>query len=202
MLLHVFLLTKRNTTSKGQAFHIVAHSFGCILALELAARHPQRVRSLILLAPPYFPSAAAIEGHFIRGNNLFGSGFVFGSAVWLRYPWVAKAVCTAVCQRRHVWDKLLPAVLRKVVPHAEIVKDYLKHSYYSAQSTFEHCLLRHRLDDTLRRIVSVHRGKNLPIRIIFGESDRVVPVLHMEQFLSTLFSDSMLYNYVCGASLQ
>ncbi|MCB1308957.1 MAG: alpha/beta hydrolase [Leptospiraceae bacterium] len=32
-----------------ERFHVVAHSFGCSIALELAARYPQRVRSLVLM---------------------------------------------------------------------------------------------------------------------------------------------------------
>ncbi|XP_048141593.1 probable lysophospholipase BODYGUARD 3 isoform X2 [Rhodamnia argentea] len=36
---------------KVKSFHIVAHSLGCILALALAVRHPNSVKSLTLLAP-------------------------------------------------------------------------------------------------------------------------------------------------------
>lgn len=36
---------------KVKSFHIVAHSLGCILALALAVKHPQSVKSLTLLAP-------------------------------------------------------------------------------------------------------------------------------------------------------
>ncbi|KAG6399159.1 hypothetical protein SASPL_140634 [Salvia splendens] len=41
---------------KVKSFHIVAHSLGCILALALAVKHPSAVKSLTLLAPPYFPT--------------------------------------------------------------------------------------------------------------------------------------------------
>ncbi|KAF8397100.1 hypothetical protein HHK36_016007 [Tetracentron sinense] len=40
---------------KVKSFHIVAHSLGCILALALAVKYPGSVKSLTLLAPPYFP---------------------------------------------------------------------------------------------------------------------------------------------------
>lgn len=36
---------------KVKSFHIVAHSLGCILALALAAKHPQSIKSVTLLAP-------------------------------------------------------------------------------------------------------------------------------------------------------
>ncbi|MBA0638332.1 hypothetical protein Godav_022104 [Gossypium davidsonii] len=38
-----------------KSFHIVAHSLGCILALAIAVKHPGSIKSLTLLAPPYFP---------------------------------------------------------------------------------------------------------------------------------------------------
>lgn len=34
-----------------KSFHIVAHSLGSILALALASRHPDSIKSLTLLAP-------------------------------------------------------------------------------------------------------------------------------------------------------
>ncbi|XP_076894985.1 putative lysophospholipase BODYGUARD 3 isoform X2 [Bidens hawaiensis] len=41
---------------KVKSFHIVAHSLGCILALALAVKYPNSVKSLTLIAPPYFPT--------------------------------------------------------------------------------------------------------------------------------------------------
>uniref|UniRef100_A0A162ANE4 AB hydrolase-1 domain-containing protein n=1 Tax=Daucus carota subsp. sativus TaxID=79200 RepID=A0A162ANE4_DAUCS len=40
--------------NKVKSFHIVAHSLGCILALALAVKYPGSVKSLTLIAPPYF----------------------------------------------------------------------------------------------------------------------------------------------------
>lgn len=36
---------------KVKSFHVVAHSLGCILALALAVKHPNSIKSLTLLAP-------------------------------------------------------------------------------------------------------------------------------------------------------
>ena len=38
-----------------KSVHLVAHSMGCIMALVLAARCPERVRSITLIAPVYPP---------------------------------------------------------------------------------------------------------------------------------------------------
>lgn len=40
---------------KVKSFHIVAHSLGCILALAIAVKHPEAVKSLTLLAPVNSP---------------------------------------------------------------------------------------------------------------------------------------------------
>ncbi|KAL8094495.1 hypothetical protein AgCh_036140 [Apium graveolens] len=40
--------------NKVKSFHIVAHSLGCIIALALAVKYPDSVKSLTLVAPPYF----------------------------------------------------------------------------------------------------------------------------------------------------
>ncbi|RVW34883.1 putative lysophospholipase BODYGUARD 5 [Vitis vinifera] len=37
-----------------KSFHLVAHSMGCILALALAAKYSKSVKSITLIAPPYF----------------------------------------------------------------------------------------------------------------------------------------------------
>jgi pimeloyl-ACP methyl ester carboxylesterase len=45
-----------------ESFHLVGHSMGCIFALVLAARCPERVRSITLIAPVYTPGALAEDG--------------------------------------------------------------------------------------------------------------------------------------------
>ncbi|XVF42663.1 hypothetical protein PTKIN_Ptkin01aG0382600 [Pterospermum kingtungense] len=43
------------------SYHLVAHSMGCIIALALAAKHPKSIKSVTLVAPPYFPSKDGVE---------------------------------------------------------------------------------------------------------------------------------------------
>ncbi|KAK6151419.1 hypothetical protein DH2020_014054 [Rehmannia glutinosa] len=39
------------------SFHLVAHSMGCVIALALAAKYSKSVKSITLIAPPYFSSS-------------------------------------------------------------------------------------------------------------------------------------------------
>lgn len=62
---HVQALEKSIIQRHGlESFHIVAHSMGCIMGLVLAARYPDRVRSITLIAPVYPP------GDFDENGNL------------------------------------------------------------------------------------------------------------------------------------
>jgi non-heme chloroperoxidase len=55
--------------------HVVGHSYGAYVALELAARHPQLVRSLVLAEPPLLRWLPQLEG----GEPLFDQ---FMNTVW------------------------------------------------------------------------------------------------------------------------
>ncbi|KAJ3682970.1 hypothetical protein LUZ60_013197 [Juncus effusus] len=48
---------------KLDSFHIVSHSMGCLIALALAAKYPNRVKSITLVAPPYFSSSEVRASH-------------------------------------------------------------------------------------------------------------------------------------------
>ena len=48
---HVQMIEETLERYKVGSFHVVAHSLGSILAVALAARHPETVKSLTLVAP-------------------------------------------------------------------------------------------------------------------------------------------------------
>ena len=51
---------------KLESFHLVGHSMGSIVALVLAARCPQRVRSITLIAPVYPPCCLREDGELVQ----------------------------------------------------------------------------------------------------------------------------------------
>ncbi|KAG0563966.1 hypothetical protein KC19_8G072000 [Ceratodon purpureus] len=51
---------------KLESFHLVGHSMGSIIALALAARCPQRVRSITLIAPVYPPCCLREDGELAQ----------------------------------------------------------------------------------------------------------------------------------------
>jgi pimeloyl-ACP methyl ester carboxylesterase len=73
----------------GNAAHLVGHSYGGVISLLMAARHPDRVRSLVVSEPPAFglargnPAVDALverlDEHFMRGPRdprAFVKGFL------------------------------------------------------------------------------------------------------------------------------
>ena len=109
-------------------FDLVGHSLGAVLALELAARAPERVRSLTLLALPFYEDEQQARAHLRRTR-------------WGRWllerPLLAHATCTLICQRRRLWRHVLPALLPRV-PRAVVV-DSLLHSFHSISSSLHEC---------------------------------------------------------------
>jgi pimeloyl-ACP methyl ester carboxylesterase len=59
--------------------HVVGHSLGGVIALELAARHPGRVSSLALLEPGPLPTPAAAE--FVPAVAALAERYAAGDAV-------------------------------------------------------------------------------------------------------------------------
>lgn len=65
---------------KVKSFHIVAHSLGCILALALAVKHPQSVKSLTLLAPVINHLHLHLHLHFcLKGIFIYLYDFILNS---------------------------------------------------------------------------------------------------------------------------
>ncbi|KAK8963507.1 hypothetical protein KSP40_PGU004955 [Platanthera guangdongensis] len=89
-------------------FHIVAHSLGSVLALALAASHPDSVLSLTLLAPPYFPAREGEEGELAVMRRVAPRkvwppmAFAASMACW--YEHVSRTICLLICRQHRLWD--------------------------------------------------------------------------------------------------
>lgn len=104
---------------------IGAHSTGCVLALALARRHPDRVRGVACFAPAVYADAAAARA----GLNQMGP---MERMVVLETP-LAWQVCRFVCTHRRAAARLF-ATLRPDLPPA-IAHDGVLHSWDSYMGT-------------------------------------------------------------------
>jgi (E)-2-((N-methylformamido)methylene)succinate hydrolase len=139
------------------AAHVVGHSLGAVLALEQAARAPASVRSLTLLALPYFDdeteARAAVQRATFWGRLLLGA------------PALAWLSCQCICRQRWLWGRVLPPLMRSL-PRA-VVEDGMKHTFQSISTTLARCILERRLDAAADAVARA----GIPVRIIAGEDD-------------------------------
>jgi pimeloyl-ACP methyl ester carboxylesterase len=99
--------------------HVVAHSSGTVIALQLAVEHPALVRTLSLSEPPLVDSLAAVEDHELLHAML---GPVMGTAMAATargdLPAAFDAFMAAVCTPRYR-DVMADALGAELVKEAE-----------------------------------------------------------------------------------
>jgi pimeloyl-ACP methyl ester carboxylesterase len=125
---------------------VVGHSFGGLIAAELAARHARRVRRLVLVAPAGIPCGRGLTGlaaPLVEALHGIRSSLPVVASDAARAGFVALARTAAFARRRDlrgelpgvraatllVWgeqDRLVPAALAKewqrLLPHAQVLR--------------------------------------------------------------------------------
>ncbi|XXG52491.1 hypothetical protein AAC387_Pa03g0812 [Persea americana] len=158
------------------SFHLVAHSMGCIIALAFAAKYPNSVKSLTLIAPPFFPSTKE-KASYTALNRLaqrkLWPPLLFGSSVMSWYEHVGRSVCFLICRNHRKWEWILRLIRRKRDLHFTTI-DITRHTHHSAWHTMHNviCGGAKLLDDYLE-VVNKSRAQ---VTVIHGDTDKVVPL--------------------------
>ncbi|CAN6206508.1 unnamed protein product [Urochloa humidicola] len=155
-----------------ESFHLVAHSMGCIIALALAAKHPTRVKSITLVAPPYFPpcehKASQVALTRLAGKKLWPP-LLFGSAVMSWYEHVA---CFVVCKNHRLWEWLYTLLTRSRDVDFR-VRDLTRHTHHSGWHTMHNVICG---GATLQdRNLEAVQAAGIPVMLVHGVDDAVVP---------------------------
>lgn len=146
--LHVQLAGRSDLT-------LVGHSLGAALALAYAARHPQRVRRLVLLSLPYFGGEAAAY----RWLRQTPEGWLFTNV----------ALMTLACiVTRTLLSRLLPR-LRPDLPR-EVAEDVVRHSWMASTTSLWDVIYRHDFEADADAL-----GEAVPVLCIHGARDLTVP---------------------------
>ncbi|KAF2601289.1 hypothetical protein F2Q70_00027496 [Brassica cretica] len=95
---------------KLKKFHIVAHSLGCVLALALTVKHPGAIKSLTLLAPPFYkvPKGVNPAQYVMRKvapKNIWPP-MQFGASLISWYEHLGRTVCLVLCKSHRLVDSL------------------------------------------------------------------------------------------------
>lgn len=128
------------------SFHIVAHSMGCVIALALAAKYSTSVKSIVLIAPPYFPCAE--ENPSLRSLEKLAA--------------------------RRIWPPLLFGSSFMSWDLHFVVHDLTRHTHHSAWHTMHNVICGGaKLMDKYLEILRMGKVK---IHVIQGNRDQIVPL--------------------------
>ncbi|KAI7730904.1 hypothetical protein M8C21_013326 [Ambrosia artemisiifolia] len=159
------------------SFHLVAHSMGCIIALALAAKYPNSLKSITLVAPPYFLTSEEEDPSEIALKRLAYKSvwppLLFGSAFMTWYEHLGRCVCFVLCRHHRTWERLLKFVTRKRKP-SFLVMDLFRHTHHSAWHTMHNviCGGAKMMDPCLE----ILRLVGARVSVVQGSRDQVVPV--------------------------
>lgn len=161
---------------KVKSFHLVAHSMGCIISLALAAKHPDMLKSITLLSPPYFPAPPGEEASQFTLKNIAPQKIwpflTFGSSIMSWYEHVGRTVCLIVCKNHQVWERILKQLRSSRQPDF-VFEDLTRHTHYSAWHNFHNVICG--AAGEMDKYLEIVRESKCKVMIIHGKQDGVVP---------------------------
>ncbi|KAG6782947.1 hypothetical protein POTOM_012374 [Populus tomentosa] len=163
---------------KVKSFHIVAHSLGCILALALAVKHPGSVKTLTLLAPPYYkvPKGVQATQHVMKqvAPRRVWPLITFGASIACWYEHITRAVCLVLSKNHRLWEFLTKLVTRNRM-RTFLIEGFFCHTHNAAWHTLHNiiCGTGGRLDGYLD---SVRDHLKCDVNIFHGRNDELIPV--------------------------
>ncbi|KAI3469073.1 hypothetical protein Pfo_025736 [Paulownia fortunei] len=165
-------------TYKVKSFHIVAHSLGCILALALAVKHPASVKSLTLLAPPYFPAPKGEQAtqYMMRrvAPRRVWPLIAFGASIACWYEHISRTICLVICKNHRLWEFLTKLLTRNRM-RTYLMEGFFLHTHNAAWHTLHNiiCGTAAKMEGYLEE---VKNGLKCDITIFHGEDDELIPV--------------------------
>ncbi|PKU74268.1 probable lysophospholipase BODYGUARD 3 [Dendrobium catenatum] len=175
---HVEMIERSVLRQHGvRRFHIVAHSLGSVLALALAARHPDSVISLTLLAPPYFPGGEGDGGQAVMRRvapRRVWPPMVFAASMACWYEHVSRTICLVICRQHRLWNYIFRLLTLNRI-RTFLIEGFMCHTHNAAWHTLHNviCGNTEKMDrdlDALRDQLKCH------VTIFHGENDELVPV--------------------------
>ncbi|KAL1222549.1 putative lysophospholipase BODYGUARD 3 [Cardamine amara subsp. amara] len=170
------VLHKHNVKS----FHIVAHSLGCILALSLAARHGSLIKSLTLLAPPYYPVPAgeAEPRQYVMKKvapRKVWPPIALGASMACWYEHISRTICLLICKHHRIWQFLANLVTRNNRTVNFLIEGFMCHTHNAAWHTLHNIICG--TGSKLDMYLDIVRDKlKCNVTIFHGGDDELIPV--------------------------
>ena len=153
-------LVARTITDVGladQPVVIGAHSLGCLVAIQVARRHPELVAGIVALSPPLYADEAAARRCLSRANPLV--------RLFVASPSLSEAICDWMWQHRNLAGRL-GRMLRPELP-TPLAEDQLKHTYRSYSQTLAKVIVSAGAAGWIEDV-------QVPIQLVAGTGDGLV----------------------------
>ncbi|XP_022899592.1 probable lysophospholipase BODYGUARD 4 [Olea europaea var. sylvestris] len=158
------------------SFHVVAHSMGCVIAVALAAKYSESVKSITLVAPPYFSSSkedASLAALRQLAARRIWPPLLFGSALMSWYEHLGRCVCFLFCRNHKTWEQILKLLTRRRDLPFKVV-DFTRHTHHSAWHTMHNIICGGA--KLLDKYLDTLKSSGVKIHIVQGNKDQVVPL--------------------------
>ncbi|KAJ1693552.1 hypothetical protein LUZ63_010250 [Rhynchospora breviuscula] len=172
-----------------KSFHIVAHSLGSLIALALAVKYPGAVKSLTLIAPPFFPVPKGEQQptqYVLRkvAPRRIWPLIGFGASMICWYEHLSRTVCVLLCKNHRFWDIAFRLVTFNRV-RTYLMDGFFGHHHIGSFHTLHNVIcgsagkVETYLDvvrDQLNCSVTVYHGRNdelLPIHCSYAVKSKV-----------------------------
>ncbi|CAI9093368.1 OLC1v1028854C2 [Oldenlandia corymbosa var. corymbosa] len=161
-----------------KSFHIVAHSLGCILALALAVKHPGAIKSLTLLAPPYFPAPKGVQAtqYMMRkvAPRRVWPPIAFGSSIACWYEHLSRTVCLLICKNHRLWEFLTKLLTRNRI-RTYLIEGFCCHTHNAAWHTLHNIICG--TAGKMEAYLDVVKNRlKCGVTIFHGRDDELIPV--------------------------
>jgi pimeloyl-ACP methyl ester carboxylesterase len=151
------LLTCLDELDVSEPVTVGAHSLGSLIAIRLAAIHPERVNSIVAFGPPLYSDRRSAAAH-VGGTSPMGRLFVLPGRS-------AELACRWVCDHRSLAARL--AVLTHPGLPPPVAADSVQHTWESYSETLTRVILANEGPEWLADVTH-------PVRLIMGDHDHVV----------------------------
>ncbi|KAI4368023.1 hypothetical protein MLD38_016635 [Melastoma candidum] len=163
---------------KVKSLHLVAHSLGCIIALAIAVKHPGKVKSLTLLAPPYFPvpegeHATQYMMRRVAPRRVWPLiGFGASMACW--YEHISRTICLLICKNHRIWEFLAKLIIRNRM-RTFLMEGFFCHTHNAAWHTLHNiiCGTPAKVDAYLD---AIRDRIECEVNVFHGKNDELIPV--------------------------
>ncbi|TYG51920.1 hypothetical protein ES288_D10G299900v1 [Gossypium darwinii] len=159
------------------SFHLVAHSMGCNIALALAAKYPKFVKSVTLVAPPYFSdsndeTSSSMALNTVARKTLWPP-LAFGKSVMTWYEHVGRFFCFLICKNHTTWERIFKLFTQTRELNFMVV-DLTRHTHHSAWHSMHNviCGGSKFMDDYVGILINA----KVKVWVIHGDQDLTVPL--------------------------